>query len=754
MNVTFTNQFVQAQASGGGQPVLQQPQGHLRSSQGQVFLQAQGQHGPIFAQAPKQNQHVYAQAPKQNQQVYTQAQGQAIIAPSQVRPISTNAQEQILFAQGLKNSVVFQSAEQSQLRYTPTQGYNQSVFQAQGHDPNQSVFVQTQGHDPKQPFFVQAQGDNPNQPVVVQTQGHDPKLPFFVHTQGHNPNQPVVVQSQGHNPNQPVFDQSQGYVGPIFDPSQRQYIQGQRNVDKDIAQNKNRFSQYSSLSQFQHISYLPNQHIAQDGGVFSEQAPIPGPEIVNTSYSNMLQSSTLQPYTSQSEDVTGKISEINSESSMADHNSHEVKGTGFLVSSSSNNSQYQIVYQNPDTVQSYPNLIQKNHDHLSHFISSSAVPSLTPSFLSVSHHASQLNVESNYTQGQVQTVPIQHHSANSYQPSEFSSHPVNKSGASTDNFQIRAELYSSAAIQNSSQQTSYNGALYPSNPSNAPAVGHKYHLEQGQSVPGAQCSSSGDLNPQTSLSFERTYSLPQYVPAQNSLVSAQVSTLPFSNPDPNTPRLQSYADINHPLPPSYTSNQPESSDTQQLSLTPPPSDTQVPVNQSVNDSQEDSEAYSAEESPGYQSEDSGPASEAPDEQNDNGTEVILQPSPQDVIEPSSPSSLGRAFEERSQSYFMSEHQEEHYSLASLARVPSKESDPVDADNANSIHANTGNDQVAAASNLQAPNTAQGFVSDNSQQRGSDNTPKIPIPSAVMDIPDLRQEFLNNQMLPLPGQVSF
>ena len=743
MNVTFTNQFVQAQAPGGGQPVLQQPQGHLRSPQ--------GQHGQIFSQAPKQNQHVF-----------TQPQGQTIIAPSQVRPISANAQEQILFAQeGLKNSVLFQSAEQPQLQYISTQGYNQSVFQVQGQDPNHPVFVQTQGHDPKQPFFVQNQGHNQNQPVFVQTQGHDPKNPFFVQNQGHNQNQPVFVQTQGRNPNQPVLDQSQGYVGPIFDPSQRQYIQGQRNMDIDIAQNKNCYSQYSSLSPFQHISYLPNQHIAQDGGVVSGQAPIPGPKMVNTSPSNMLQNSALQPYTYQSEDFTGKIAEVNSnsESGIADHSSHEVKGTGVLVSSSSNNSQYQIFYQNPGTVQfapenqSFPNLIQKNHDPLSHSISSSAVPSLTQSYLSVSHHASQLNVESNYTQSQVQTVPIQHHSSNSYQPSVSSSNPVNKTGTSTDNFQTRAKLYTHVAIQNSLQQTSYNGALYPSNPFNAPGVGHKYHLEQGQSLREAQCSSSGELNPETSLSYERTYSLPQYVPAHNSLVSAQVSTLPFSNPDPSSPRLQSYVDINHPLLPSYILNQPKSSDTQQLSLTPTPSDNQVPVNQSINDSHEDSEAYSAEESPGYQSEDSGPVSELPDEKDDNETEGIPYPS-QDVIEPSSPSSLRRAFEERSQSYFMSEHQEGHYSLASSSRNPSEESDLVDADNANTIHANTGNDQEAASSNLQEPNTTQEVVSENIQQRGSDNLPEIPIQSAVMDIPDLRQEFLNNQMLPLPGQVSF
>lgn len=718
MNVTFTNQFVQAQAPGGGQPVLQQPQGHLRSPQGHVFIQAQGQHGPIFSQAPKQNQHVF-----------TQPQGQTIIAPSQVRPISANAQEQILFAQeGLKNSVLFQSAEQPQLRYTSALGYNQSVFQVQGQDPNQPVFVQAQGHDPKQPSFVQ--------------------------NQGHNQNQPVFVQTQGRNPNQPVFDQSQGYVGPIFDPSQRQYIQGQRNMDNDIAQNKNCYSQYSSLSPFQHISYLPNQHIAEDGGVVSGQAPIPGPKMVNTSPSNMLQNSALQPYTYQSEDFPGKIAEVNSnsESGIADHNSHEVKGTGVLVSSSSNNSQYQIFYQNPGTVQfalenqSFPNLIQKNHDPLSHSISSSAVPSLTQSYLSVSHHASQLNVESNYTQSQVQTVPIQHHSSNSYQPPVSSSNPVNKTGSSTDNFQTRAELYTHVAIQNSLQQTSSYGALYPSNPFNAPGVGHKYHLEQGQSVREAQCSSSGELNPQISLSDERTYSLPQYVPAQ-------VSTLPFSNPNPSSPRLQSYVDINHPLLPSYILHQPKSSDTQQLSLTPTPSDNQVPVNQSINDSQEDSEAYSAEESPGYQSEDSGPVSELPDEKDDNETEGIPHPS-QDVIEPSSPSSLRRAFEERSQSYFMSEHQKGHYSLASSSRNPSEESDLVDADNANSIHANTGNDQEAASSNLQKPNTAQEVISENIQQSGSDNLPEIPIPSAVMDIPDLRQEFLNNQMLPLPGQVSF
>ena len=718
MNVTFTNQFVQAQAPGGGQPVLQQPQGHLRSPQGHVFIQAQGQHGPIFSQAPKQNQHVF-----------TQPQGQTIIAPSQVRPISANAQEQILFAQeGLKNSVLFQSAEQPQLRYTSALGYNQSVFQVQGQDPNQPVFVQAQGHDPKQPSFVQ--------------------------NQGHNQNQPVFVQTQGRNPNQPVFDQSQGYVGPIFDPSQRQYIQGQRNMDNDIAQNKNCYSQYSFLSPFQHISYLPNQHIAEDGGVVSGQAPIPGPKMVNTSPSNMLQNSALQPYTYQSEDFPGKIAEVNSnsESGIADHNSHEVKGTGVLVSSSSNNSQYQIFYQNPGTVQfalenqSFPNLIQKNHDPLSHSISSSAVPSLTQRYLSVSHHASQLNVESNYTQSQVQTVPIQHHSSNSYQPPVSSSNPVNKTGSSTDNFQTRAELYTHVAIQNSLQQTSSYGALYPSNPFNAPGVGHKYHLEQGQSVREAQCSSSGELNPQISLSDERTYSLPQYVPAQ-------VSTLPFSNPNPSSPRLQSYVDINHPLLPSYILHQPKSSDTQQLSLTPTPSDNQVPVNQSINDSQEDSEAYSAEESPGYQSEDSGPVSELPDEKDDNETEGIPHPS-QDVIEPSSPSSLRRAFEERSQSYFMSEHQKGHYSLASSSRNPSEESDLVDADNANSIHANTGNDQEAASSNLQKPNTAQEVISENIQQSGSDNLPEIPIPSAVMDIPDLRQEFLNNQMLPLPGQVSF
>ena len=718
MNVTFTNQFVQAQAPGGGQPVLQQPQGHLRSPQGHVFIQAQGQHGPIFSQAPKQNQHVF-----------TQPQGQTIIAPSQVRPISANAQEQILFAQeGLKNSVLFQSAEQPQLRYTSALGYNQSVFQVQGQDPNQPVFVQAQGHDPKQPSFVQ--------------------------NQGHNQNQPVFVQTQGRNPNQPVFDQSQGYVGPIFDPSQRQYIQGQRNMDNDIAQNKNCYSQYSFLSPFQHISYLPNQHIAEDGGVVSGQAPIPGPKMVNTSPSNMLQNSALQPYTYQSEDFPGKIAEVNSnsESGIADHNSHEVKGTGVLVSSSSNNSQYQIFYQNPGTVQfapenqSFPNLIQKNHDPLSHSISSSAVPSLTQSYLSVSHHASQLNVESNYTQSQVQTVPIQHHSSNSYQPPVSSSNPVNKTGSSTDNFQTRAELYTHVAIQNSLQQTSSYGALYPSNPFNAPGVGHKYHLEQGQSVREAQCSSSGELNPQISLSDERTYSLPQYVPAQ-------VSTLPFSNPNPSSPRLQSYVDINHPLLPSYILHQPKSSDTQQLSLTPTPSDNQVPVNQSNNDSHEDSEAYSAEESPGYQSEDSGPVSELPDEKDDNETEGIPHPS-QDVIEPSSPSSLRRAFEERSQSYFMSEHQKGHYSLASSSRNPSEESDLVDADNANSIHANTGNDQEAASSNLQKPNTAQEVISENIQQSGSDNLPEIPIPSAVMDIPDLRQEFLNNQMLPLPGQVSF
>ena len=718
MNVTFTNQFVQAQAPGGGQPVLQQPQGHLRSPQGHVFIQAQGQHGPIFSQAPKQNQHVF-----------TQPQGQTIIAPSQVRPISANAQEQILFPQeGLKNSVLFQCAEQPQLRYTSALGYNQSVFQVQGQDPNQPVFVQAQGHDPKQPSFVQ--------------------------NQGHNQNQPVFVQTQGRNPNQPVFDQSQGYVGPIFDPSQRQYIQGQRNMDNDIAQNKNCYSQYSSLSRFQHISYLPNQHIAEDGGVVSGQAPIPGPKMVNTSPSNMLQNSALQPYTYQSEDFPGKIAEVNSnsESGIADHNSHEVKGTGVLVSSSSNNSQYQIFYQNPGTVQfapenqSFPNLIQKNHDPLSHSISSSAVPSLTQSYLSVSHHASQLNVESNYTQSQVQTVPIQHHSSNSYQPPVSSSNPVNKTGSSTDNFQTRAELYTHVAIQNSLQQTSSYGALYPSNPFNAPGVGHKYHLEQGQSVREAQCSSSGELNPQISLSDERTYSLPQYVPAQ-------VSTLPFSNPNPSSPRLQSYVDINHPLLPSYILHQPKSSDTQQLSLTPTPSDNQVPVNQSNNDSHEDSEAYSAEESPGYQSEDSGPVSELPDEKDDNETEGIPHPS-QDVIEPSSPSSLRRAFEERSQSYFMSEHQKGHYSLASSSRNPSEESDLVDADNANSIHANTGNDQEAASSNLQKPNTAQEVISENIQQSGSDNLPEIPIPSAVMDIPDLRQEFLNNQMLPLPGQVSF
>ena len=718
MNVTFTNQFVQAQAPGGGQPVFQQPQGHLRSPQGHVFIQAQGQHGPIFSHTPKQNQHVF-----------TQPQGQTIIAPSQVRPISANAQEQILFAQeGLKNSVLFQSAEQPQLRYTSALGYNQSVFQVQGQDPNQPVFVQAQGHDPKQPSFVQ--------------------------NQGHNQNQPVFVQTQGRNPNQPVFDQSQGYVGPIFDPSQRQYIQGQRNMDNDIAQNKNCYSQYSSLSPFQHISYLPNQHIAEDGGVVSGQAPIPGPKMVNTSPSNMLQNSALQPYTYQSEDFPGKIAEVNSnsESGIADHNSHEVKGTGVLVSSSSNNSQYQIFYQNPGTVQfapenqSFPNLIQKNHDPLSYSISSSAVPSLTQSYLSVSHHASQLNVESNYTQSQVQTVPIQHHSSNSYQPPVSSSNPVNKTGSSTDNFQTRAELYTHVAIQNSLQQTSSYGALYPSNPFNAPGVGHKYHLEQGQSVREAQCSSSGELNPQISLSDERTYSLPQYVPAQ-------VSTLPFSNPNPSSPRLQSYVDINHPLLPSYILHQPKSSDTQQLSLTPTPSDNQVPVNQSINDSQEDSEAYSAEESPGYQSEDSGPVSELPDEKDDNETEGIPHPS-QDVIEPSSPSSLRRAFEERSQSYFMSEHQKGHYSLASSSRNPSEESDLVDADNANSIHANTGNDQEAASSNLQKPNTAQEVISENIQQSGSDNLPEIPIPSAVMDIPDLRQEFLNNQMLPLPGQVSF
>ena len=725
MNVTFTNQFVQAQAPGGGQPVLQQPQGHLRSPQGHVFIQAQGQHGPIFSHTPKQNQHVF-----------TQPQGQTIIAPSQVRPISANAQEQILFAQeGLKNSVLFQSAEQPQLRYTSALGYNQSVFQVQGQDPNQPVFVQAQGHDPKQPSFVQ--------------------------NQGHNQNQPVFVQTQGRNPNQPVFDQSQGYVGPIFDPSQRQYIQGQRNMDNDIAQNKNCYSQYSFLSPFQHISYLPNQHIAEDGGVVSGQAPIPGPKMVNTSPSNMLQNSALQPYTYQSEDFPGKIAEVNSnsESGIADHNSHEVKGTGVLVSSSSNNSQYQIFYQNPGTVQfalenqSFPNLIQKNHDPLSHSISSSAVPSLTQSYLSVSHHASQLNVESNYTQSQVQTVPIQHHSSNSYQPPVSSSNPVNKTGSSTDNFQTRAELYTHVAIQNSLQQTSSYGALYPSNPFNAPGVGHKYHLEQGQSVREAQCSSSGELNPQISLSDERTYSLPQYVPAHSSLVSAQVSTLPFSNPNPSSPRLQSYVDINHPLLPSYILHQPKSSDTQQLSLTPTPSDNQVPVNQSNNDSHEDSEAYSAEESPGYQSEDSGPVSELPDEKDDNETEGIPHPS-QDVIEPSSPSSLRRAFEERSQSYFMSEHQKGHYSLASSSRNPSEESDLVDADNANSIHANTGNDQEAASSNLQKPNTAQEVISENIQQSGSDNLPEIPIPSAVMDIPDLRQEFLNNQMLPLPGQVSF
>ena len=723
MNVTFTNQFVQAQAPSGGQPVLQQPQGHLRSPQGHVFIQAQGQHGPIFSQAPKQNQHVF-----------TQPQGQTIIALSQVRPISANAREQILFAQeGLKNSVLFQSAEQPQLRYTSAQGYNQSVFQVQGQDPNQPVFVQTQGHDPKQPFFVQ--------------------------NQGHNQNQPVFVQTQGRNPNQPFFDQSQGYVGPIFDPSQRQYIQGQRNMDNDITQNKNCYSQYSSLSPFQHISYLPNQQIAEDGGVVSGQAPIHGPKMVNTSPSNMLQNSALQPYTFQSEDFTGKIAEVNSnsESGIADHNSHEVKGTGVLVSSSLNNSQYRIFYQNPGTVQfssenqSFPNLIQKNHDPLSHSISSSAVPSLTQSYLSVSHHASQLNVESNNTQSQVQTVPIQHHSSNSYQPSVSSSNPVNKTGTSTDNFQTRADLYTHVAIQNSFQQTSYNGALYPSNPFNAPGVGHKYHLEQGQSV--RLCSSSGELNPQTSLSDERTYSLPEYVPAHSSLVSAQVLTLPFSNSDPSSSKLQSYVDINHPLLPSYILNQPKSSDTQQLSLTPTPSDNQVPVNQSINDSQEDSEAYSAEESPGYQSEDSGPVSELPDEKDDNETEGIPHPS-QDVIEPSSPSSLRRAFEERSQSYFMSEHQKGHYSHASSSRNPSEESDLVDADNANSILANTGNDQKAASSNLQKPNTAQEVVSENIQQTGSDNLPEIPIPSAVMDIPDLRQEFLNNQMLPLPGQVSF